>query len=450
MDAIVALLACLDPLLTPTLSRQFSRIALAQLSMSGRVTMRGLSRWTGQGGSYRTVQRLFATVLPWASLFWLFFRTHCWRADDVYLLAGDEVVVTKAGKHTHGLDRFFSSLYGKPVPGVAFFALSLLSTRDRHSFPIRVEQVVRDRADPPAVPQRHRRTKSPPAATPPRRGRPKGSKNTDKTAVPLTAELQRINGMVQGLLQLIGGVVPLTYLVLDGHFGTNAAVRMTRQSDLHLISKLRADSALYLRYAGPYAGRGPRRTYGDKLDYGALPERYLQQTTLEDDIETRIYHVEALHKAFAQALNVVILVKTNVKTNARAHVVLFSSDLTLPWQQVLEYYCLRFQIEFNFRDAKQFWGLEDFMNIRPTAVTNAANLALFMVNVSYRCLQDIRQTDPECSVLDLKAHYRGAKYVEEMLKMLPDKPEPIVVAQIRAKIASLGRIHAVPPESLAS
>jgi putative transposase len=51
MDAIVALFACLDPLLTPTLSRQCSRIALALLRMSGRVTMLGLSRWTGQGGS---------------------------------------------------------------------------------------------------------------------------------------------------------------------------------------------------------------------------------------------------------------------------------------------------------------------------------------------------------------------------------------------------------------
>jgi putative transposase len=50
MDAIVVLLACLEPLLTPTLSRQLSRIARALLSMSGRVTMRGRSRWTGQGG----------------------------------------------------------------------------------------------------------------------------------------------------------------------------------------------------------------------------------------------------------------------------------------------------------------------------------------------------------------------------------------------------------------
>ena len=113
------------------------------LVMTGRVTMLGLSRWAGPGGSYRTVQRFFSTVIPWATLFWVFFRHHLYRATDAYLLAGDEVVVTKAGKHTHGLDRFFASLYGKPVPGLAFFMLSLVSLQERCSFPMHVEQVVR-------------------------------------------------------------------------------------------------------------------------------------------------------------------------------------------------------------------------------------------------------------------------------------------------------------------
>jgi putative transposase len=245
-------------------------------------------------------------------------------------------------------------------------------------------------------------------------------------------------------------VVPLTYFVLDGHFGTNTALQMVRQCDLQLISKLRADSALYLRYDGPYAGRGPRRKYGDKVDYRAIPARYAQQTTVADGIETRLYQLEALHKEFAQALNVVIICKTNLQTGAQAHVVLFSSDLGLAWDKLVDYSCLRFQLEFNFRDAKQYWGLEDFMNIRPMAVTNAANLSLFLVNLSYRCLQDLRQSQPECSVLDLKAHSRGVKYVEETLKMLPEKPEPLLLAQIIAKIASLGRIHAVPPAAIAS
>jgi len=107
---ILALLHCLQPAVTMTTLRQFSRIAAAMLVMTGRVTMLGLSRWAGQGGSYRTVQRFFSTVLPWATLFWVFFRQHVYCPEEVYLLAGDEVVVTKAGKQTYGLDRFFASL----------------------------------------------------------------------------------------------------------------------------------------------------------------------------------------------------------------------------------------------------------------------------------------------------------------------------------------------------
>jgi hypothetical protein len=45
--------------------------------------------------------------MPWMQLYWLFYRQHLLCEEDTYVLAGDEVVVTKAGKQTHGLDRFF-------------------------------------------------------------------------------------------------------------------------------------------------------------------------------------------------------------------------------------------------------------------------------------------------------------------------------------------------------
>jgi putative transposase len=102
-------------------------------------------------------------------------------------------------------------------------------------------------------------------------------------------------------------------------------------------------------------------------------------------------------------------------------------------------------IEFLFRDAKQYWGLEDFMNVTPTGVTNAANLSLFMVNVAYRLRADVHARDPDSSVLDLKADCRGYKYLEETIKMLPEKPEPVLFAKILNHVAGLGRIHAAQP-----
>jgi IS4 transposase len=423
-----------------------SRIIPAMLAMTGRVTMLGISRWTEKGGSYRTVQRFFHTVIPWATVFWHYFRHHLYRSEDVYLLAGDECVVTKSGKHTHGLDRFFSSLYGKVVPSLEFFTISLVSLSERRSYPIMVEQVVRtDEEKATAKANRKAKRKQKKKGKP---GRPKGSKNRDKTQVTLTPELTRIQKMVQKLLRLIGSTFPLRYLVMDGKFGNNNALQMTRQCGLHLISKLRHDAALHFAYDGPYAGIGAPRKYGDKINYAALPDQYRQESSTEHEIQTDIYQAQMLHQDFAQALNVVIIHKTNSITGATAHVVLFSSDLELTYARIIDYYSLRFQIEFNFRDAKQYWGLEDFMNIKEPAVTNAANLALFMVNVSHVLLRNFRHEDSNVNVLDLKAHFRGLKYVAETLKWLPEKPEPILMATIINEVSRLGRIHNPLPSSI--
>ena len=97
-----------------------------------------------------------------------------------------------------------------------------------------------------------------------------------------------------------------------------------------------------------------------------------------------------------------IMLQTEHRTS---HVYLFSSDVTLDAETMIDYYGLRFQLEFNFRDAKQYWGLEDFMNVKQTPVTTAANLSMFMVNVSAKLLSPLRLDSPEVSVLDLKARY---------------------------------------------
>jgi putative transposase len=79
---------------------------------------------------------------------------------------------------------------------------------------------------------------------------------------------------------------------------------------------------------------------------------YRKETTVEGHIETRLYQMQLLHKEFAPPLHVVIIAKTNLRTQARAHVVLFSSDLTLAFAPLVDYYGRRFQIEFNSQIGK--------------------------------------------------------------------------------------------------
>ena len=115
MMNILALLQCIQPNLSKTNVGRLSVIIEAMLSMTGRITMLGISRWAGKGGSYRTVQRFFNTVIPWSQVFFDFFEQHLHQREGEYFLVGDESVVTKSGKKTYGLDYFFSGLLNKVV-----------------------------------------------------------------------------------------------------------------------------------------------------------------------------------------------------------------------------------------------------------------------------------------------------------------------------------------------
>jgi hypothetical protein len=445
MPEIVALLQTLTPLLSKTTLRQLSHVLYGMLVTTRRVTMLEISRWTELGGSYRTLQRWYHTCFPWLPVMWHFFRHQLWHADHEYIAAGDEVVVGKAGHATYGLGRFFSSLQQRAIPGLAFFAFSLIDVQDQQSYPLHVAQVVKEEPE-----QQTKSTRLRIQSEKRHVGRPKGSKNKTHDPPSLSPELMRIQPMLQAFLAILSGVVSVRYLALDGHFGNYPSAWLVVQTGLHLVSKLRHDAALYEPFTGQYSGRGPHPKYGAKVDVRQLKKKYLKSETVTDGLRTQIYQATLLNKEFAFPLNVVVILKTNLTTQAQAHVILFTTDLKLAAEKVIEFYSLRFQLEFNFRDAKQYWGLDDFMNVKAVAVTNAAQLAFFLVNFSTGLLKRFQALTPEFSVLDLKAHYRGCRYVAETLKLLPQKPEPILLAHIFDHIARLGMIHPAfdpPPTS---
>jgi hypothetical protein len=187
--------------------------------------------------------------------------------------------------------------------------------------------------------------------------------------------------------------------------------------------------------------RGSTPRYGEKINYGHLAAQTLVDTRIEGDYQIDTYQMQLYHKDYPDLLNGVVRVKTHLKTAKRSHVVLFSTDLDLSAAQIVDFYSLRFQIEFNFRDAKQYWGLEDFMNITPTAVSNAVNRAFLMVNLSMALLKPYREQDPDFSVLDLKAQFRARRYLSETIKMLPELPDPDLISRIWQRLSRFGGIR---------
>ena len=187
MTEILALLQNIAPVVSATLLQQMSHVIYGMLISTGRITMLEISRWTEGGGSYRTVQRWYHSHLLWLQIQWIFFTNELRKPDHEYIAAGDEVVFGKAGKETYGIGRFFSSLQNRVIPGLSFFAFSLVDVQERQSYPIQVVQMVKK------VGEKTQKDKQKSAKAKKRPvGRPKGSKNKKDEKPKLSPELLRI------------------------------------------------------------------------------------------------------------------------------------------------------------------------------------------------------------------------------------------------------------------
>jgi putative transposase len=439
MPDILPVLLKLAPALPKTACRQLHRIVLAMLAMTGRITQLGLSRWTHTGGSYRTIQRFFHTQIDWTRVQWLFFEHFLFRPDTLYLLAGDESVVSKSGKHTFGIGWFFSSILNTTISGLGFLSIAIIDVTKRRAYPLAVKQVIRTQEE--KEPTQKRKPKRKPSAPKRPRGRPKGSKNKNKTDVRLSPELQRILAQAQEVMNLIREKLSVAYFVLDGHFGNAFATSRVRQMGLHILSKMQHNAELYQLPTSEEKAQHPRRKYGARIDYLHLPEALRVSSASEEGYCTQVYQVRCLHKHFAELINVVIIVRTHLESGRVGHVVLFSSDLSLSALRLIDYYALRFQIEFTFRDAKQYFGLEDFMGVKEISIHNAVGLSFFMVNLSRYLLDALRISYPGAGVNDLKSFYRARHYISEVLKCIPENAGGISYSKLIAQVCRHSLIH---------
>jgi hypothetical protein len=228
---------------------------------------------------------------------------------------------------------------------------------------------------------------------------------------------------------------------LDGFLGTDPATWIVRPCGLPLISKLRPNAALSFPYSRGKPRRDPTRRSGDKLDYRHRPSAARCQRLSDGEVVSAIDQLTVWHKDFPDPLNRVVVLKTNRRTQQRAPVRCFSPDLSRSAAQIRDYDRRRFPIEFNFRAAQPYWGLEDFMNVTPTARTHAANRAFRLVNRSAALRLPYRQHPPDFSPLDLKSQFRARRYLHETIQSFPDPPSPAFLSRLWRRLSTLGGIH---------
>ncbi len=415
--------------------------------------MKNISRWTGRGCSYRTIQRFFSSPTDWLKMNLILLRSLIVGIPESnrYVLAVDEVVEKKAGKGTWGVNWFYSSIASRPIRSVSHHAISLVDTEKEYSFVLTHKQTVKPIRKSKTRGKKQNKftkaknkTKSKTNAEQKKTGRPQGSKNKQnvKKKGLLYESFEALLALVVPLLLVL--CPNLKYVLADGAYGNKTCCLIVRQFDLDLISKLNRNTALYLPYEGKYSGQGRPRKYGSKLDYQKLSKDYLVSDVVEDGVQTKVYQIKKIWtKRMPYLINVVIITKTILESDKTSRVVLFSTDLELEAEQLIKFYALRFQIEFNFRDAKQYFGLADFKNIKKQQVQNAVGLAFFMDNISLILIQQAKTKwkEDNISIQDLKAYYRAEKYLETILNTLQIDSNTVLNNNQFDQIRKIGAIN---------
>ena len=209
-------------------------------------------------------------------------------------------------------------------------------------------------------------------------------------------------------------------LVADGYYSKKKFIDGVVALGLHQIGKLRHDASLRWLYHGPQKRLGRHKKYDGKVRFDD-PERF---EYAGDHDGTKLYTEIVNCASFGRNIKLVYLVK-KVGSKTRT-ALLFSTDLELSAADIYRLYRLRFQIEFLFRDAKQFTGLIDCQARCQKALNfhfNTSMTALNIVKVEDRMAakEDKRKV---ISILSWKLRKSNEHLLKTFYSMLGFEVEP--------------------------
>jgi putative transposase len=432
MLPITKITSVLTGILSKTKIKHLNGFIAGILCVRYEVTTRGIARYNSY--SLRSMFRFLKQEIDWEMIRIALFKAFVFSEDKHFIATADETVEGKSRNKSHGIGTFYSSTAKKPINGICFFGLTLTDVTKRCSYAISVKQVIFT----PEDKERNAEKKAKIKATKARvakgeslpKGRNKGTKNKPKEENN-TASYRTFKEMWNRSMTLIFKQIPsikISHLVADSAYGTHDYLSLAKIYNCFLISKMSSNAALYAPYLGEQNKKGRRRIYGKKMDLGNLDDTFLKKTEENLSHEQKTYQFKAYSKSIVGiALNVVLIVTTRKSDAKKSINVWFTNDLDLSFEILLDYYSLRFQIEFEFRDAKQHFGLSDFKNYKKENLTNFVNLSFLMCLISKILLESYRETlkNDRLSVLDLKILFNTRHTAKSIFKLTRNNPEVI-------------------------
>lgn len=282
----------------------------------------------------KAIRHHFSRKLPFIVLFHQLFG---FLRKKTCIAVFDPTFIAKSGSHTTGLGKFWDGSASRINTGLEANCLAIVDTEARTAYSMEVTQT------PSADGQRGTRT---------------------------DAYCSIISGRAADILKYT------TILAVDAYFMKKTFVDTVCNAGLQLITRTRVDADMKYLYHGPkHSGKGRQKKFAGKVDFTGIDKRRWRK--IYEDDEVIGYEAVLWAMRLKREVKVVyVLSKTEV-----GYQLLVSTDLQLDGATVIEYYRLRFQIEFLIRDAKLHCGMEQCQARSAAKLYNHWNIAMSTVSI---------------------------------------------------------------------
>lgn len=380
--------------------KAFYQVLVLFLSIKGKINFLQLSRFSGK--CEQSFRYLFEKGFDFLS----FNKTLLQRyVKGKTAIAFDPSYISKSGKKTPGVGYFWSGCSGKAKWGLEFCGLALLDLTRKTAFHL----------------------------------------DGFQTEV-LEDEETLIEFYSKKLLERKTDLISISkYLVADAYFSKVTFIKPLTIEGFQIVSRLRDDADLQYLFCGQQKqGRGRKKKYDGKIDFQNLNSERV--TLVVESENEKIYSFIAYSKSLKRSLNI-IMIYTKNKNGKWGHKIYFSTDLEQKWKEIVNMYRQRFQIEFLYRDAKQFTGLNDCEARSVNKLNFHWNMSLTAINIAkianWIYKKDVSpKEDVPFSMSDVKTMYYNSLLVNRIISMFGINPELKKNKSIIKRLLNFGKIAA--------
>ena len=205
-------------------------------------------------------------------------------------------------------------------------------------------------------------------------------------------------------------------LVADAYFSKESFVTGVHSLGFDLVSRFRDDVRLRYLHTGPKLHkRGRPQKYAGRVDLKNLDMSVFVREQVPVDMKSYTLFSAVVNAiSLDRDVRVVIADCEDADKKRQVRKVFFSTDTSMSAKDIFDIYKTRFQLEFVFRDAKQFPGLTHCQARNSQALSFAFNASLTSVNIAKAFAS---QQGMDLSVGSTKTLLHNAAMVERFISM---------------------------------